>query len=81
MAAAVPTQVIALFGSSTPSFTPPLTPTKQVFYLNLECSPCFQRHCPLGHFRCMKDISVDAVSSAVVTALGRPISLDSRREI
>jgi heptosyltransferase-2 len=72
MAAAVKTHVVALYGSSSPNFTPPLTDTKQVFFLNLDCSPCFQRVCPLDHFRCMKEISVDAVCSAVVTALGGP---------
>ena len=81
MAAALPTQVIVLFGSSSPRFTPPLTSTKRGFYLNLECSPCFQRDCPLGHFRCMREISVDAVFSAVVTALGRPTGCDPRREV
>ncbi len=70
MAAAVQTQVIALYGSSSPNFTPPLTETKRVFYLGIECSPCFQRDCPLDHFRCMREISVGAVCSAVVTALG-----------
>ena len=70
MAAAVGTQVIALYGSSSPGFTPPLTEAKRVFYLDIECSPCFQRECPLGHFRCMNDLSVDSVCSAVVTALG-----------
>ncbi len=70
MAAAVGTQVIALYGSSSPGFTPPLTEAKRVFYLDIECSPCFQRTCPLDHFRCMREISVDSVCSAVVTALG-----------
>ena len=70
MAAAVGTQVIALYGSSSPGFTPPLTDAKRVFWLDIDCSPCFQRECPLDHFRCMRDISVDAVCSAVVTTLG-----------
>jgi heptosyltransferase II len=70
MAAAVKTQVVGLYGSSTPKFTPPLTANKHLHYLNLECSPCFKRVCPLGHFRCMREISIDAVCSSVVTALG-----------
>jgi len=70
MASAAQTHVVAIYGSSSPRFTPPLTDAKHVLFLDLECSPCFQRHCPLGHFRCMKEISVDAVCSAVVTALG-----------
>ena len=71
MAAAVGTQVIALYGSSSPEFTPPLTEAKRVFWLDIECSPCFERECPLNHFRCMREISVDEVCSAVITALGR----------
>ena len=72
MAAAVQTHVVAIYGSSSPRFTPPLTRTKQVLHLNLECGPCFQRRCPLDHFRCMREIAVDTVCSAVVTALGGP---------
>ncbi len=70
VAAAVDTHVIGLYGSSSPLFTPPLTDTKHVFYRELDCSPCFARECPLGHFRCMTEISVDSVCSAVITALG-----------
>ena len=72
VAAAVGTHVVAVYGSSSPGFTPPLTEAKDVFYLDLECSPCFQRECPLGHFRCMTDLGVDEICSAVVTALGGP---------
>jgi len=61
VAAAVGTHVIALYGSSTPDYTPPLTAAKTVFYERLECSPCFERHCPLGHLNCLHAITVDSV--------------------
>jgi heptosyltransferase-2 len=70
MAAAVKTHVVGLYGSSSPKLTPPLTGNKHLHYLDLDCSPCFERACPLGHFRCMQEISIDAVCSSVVTALG-----------
>jgi heptosyltransferase-2 len=72
VAAAVRTHVVALYGSTSPAMTPPLTSSKSVFHLALECSPCFQRECPLGHLRCLRDIAVDDVLSRVITALGDP---------
>jgi heptosyltransferase-2 len=56
VAAAVGTRVIALYGSTTPDFTPPLTNDARIHYLRLDCSPCFRRHCPLGHLRCLREI-------------------------
>ena len=69
IAAAVDTHVIGLYGSTTPRFTPPLTDRADILYRNLECSPCFRRRCPLGHFNCMMEMTVDDVARVAMTAL------------
>jgi len=66
VAAAVGTRIVAVFGSSSPRYTPPLTDAASVLYLDLDCSPCFERRCPFGHYRCLREISVDSVLSAVL---------------
>jgi heptosyltransferase-2 len=37
--------------------------------LEVDCGPCLQRECPLGHHRCMRDLSVDQVYRAVQVQL------------
>ncbi len=61
VAAAAGTQVVAIYGSSSPDFTPPLTSRKAIVYLGLDCSPCFRRECPLGHLNCLNQISPASV--------------------
>lgn len=61
IAAAVNIPIVAIYGSSTPDYTPPLTNKAKIQYLNLECSPCFKRTCPLEHTKCLVDIKPDTV--------------------
>lgn len=61
VAAAVGVRIHALYGSSSPAYTPPLTDNAVIHYLGLSCSPCFQRSCPLGHTNCLNQLSVDQV--------------------
>jgi heptosyltransferase-2 len=65
IAAAVGTPLVAIYGSSTPAYTPPLTERAQVLYQALDCSPCFERECPLGHTRCLTTIAPQRVLDAL----------------
>lgn len=65
VAAAVDIPLVAIYGSSTPDYTPPLTDKARIEYLAMACSPCFKRECPLGHTKCLYDIKPGRVMNTI----------------
>ena len=65
ISAALDKPTIALFGSSSPRFTPPLSDRAVIISLALDCSPCFERICPLGHTNCLTNITPKEVHKKI----------------
>lgn len=66
VAAALGVPVVALYGSSSPDFTPPLSRQAVVMQRELSCRPCFRRECPFGHTDCLRGIAPEQVFAALL---------------
>jgi heptosyltransferase-2 len=74
LATAVGTPVVALFGPTVPAFGfgPRGSGDMTLGVEDLPCRPCSKHGpetCPLGHHRCMRDLSVETVAAAVTAVL------------
>ena len=61
--------VVTLFGPTDPVRTRLPYERETCLSLSLDCQPCMARTCPLGHHRCMRDLSVEMVYDAAMRAL------------
>ena len=66
IACALDRRVVAVFGSTSPDFTPPLGKRATVIEDQLDCRPCFQRQCPLQHLDCLRGIAPERVIAALM---------------
>lgn len=63
--------VVCLIGPSDPDYTNYGLEQTELVRKDLDCMPCQRKVCPLGHHRCMRDITVDEVTAAGERLLAR----------
>jgi len=56
VAAALKRRIVAIYGSTSPNFTPPLTDKLAVMHTDINCRPCFKRICKFGHYACLQNL-------------------------
>lgn len=63
---------IALFGSTSTTWTGPVNQKATIFDLKYDCSPCFARECKFGHYDCLTQIKPQQVWEQALTILSSP---------
>jgi len=61
IAAALQKPLVAVYGSTDPGHTPPLSKNHSIARVGLACSPCFKRECPLEHLDCLVKLTPQSV--------------------
>ncbi|HDZ57071.1 MAG TPA: lipopolysaccharide heptosyltransferase II [Pseudomonas xinjiangensis] len=74
VAAALNRPMVAVYGSTSPGFTPPLASQVETVRLGLDCSPCFDRTCRFGHYNCLRDLAPSLVVDALDRLVGDPLA-------
>lgn len=68
IAAALNIPLVAVYGSTSPLFTPPLSDNSSTIGIDLACRPCFKRQCPKKgdlHLKCLNDLEPSSVIRAL----------------
>jgi len=69
VAAAFGLPLVTMFGPMLPVWSENPTQRAVNLVLDLDCIGCRKRVCPLGHHRCMRDLTVEMVFAAVTSLL------------
>lgn len=79
IAAALHRPLVAVYGSTSADFTPPLSDQVATLHTDIDCRPCFQRECPLGHKRCLTELepvrvikALERLSASIIVGDQRP---------
>lgn len=70
VSAAVGCHIVAIYGSSSPKYTPPLTDKLAMVHTDIGCRPCFKKTCPLGHQDCLNKLMPEQVLNAYQKLVG-----------
>ena len=76
VAAALNRPLVAVYGSTSPQFTPPLADQVEIVRLGLECSPCFERTCRFGHYDCLRELKPRPVIEALQRLVADPLEVE-----
>ena len=71
VASALNRPIVAIYGPTDPDHAPPFSDVAKSLSLRLDCAPCRQRECPLGHHNCMRHITADMVWEPLRPMLAR----------
>ncbi|YCH22212.1 lipopolysaccharide heptosyltransferase II [Pseudomonas sp. D1-3] len=75
VAAALNRPLVAVYGSTSPQFTPPLADQVEIIRLGIECSPCFERTCRFGHYNCLVQLQPGVAINALQRLAAEPVEV------
>jgi len=66
--------VVTVFGPTHPEWTDTDYPHERIVRIDVDCGPCQQKACPLGHLECMTGVTVDMVTEACAALIRKRLA-------